>query len=233
MVKRVQIGPEFVARDDSIASPLDIEDALGGNILEFPLGNSVRGDSQGVGECFLRAQMAKNSVKGSAGSVTHIRERIHRQFRGRNRQLIEGSEEDADNKQMVDTPKPEHYSTFAQWLEAIRAARKVKKADIATIAKVKPQAVSKWFKGGDVNPAALALISNWSGVEYSKLRMLLEGQPLTEAKKKGPPPDSPALRRLVYKLRSLEEDENSMHVMESLADTLLAQHTDKNKRKPG
>jgi transcriptional regulator with XRE-family HTH domain len=233
MVKRIQVGTEVVASDDAITSPLNVEHSLGGNVVEFPLGNSVRRDSESVSERLLRAQMPKNTIKGSAGSVTHIRDGIHRQLIGRNRQLIEESEGGADNKQMVDTPKPEHYSTFAQWLEAMRKSRKIPKSEIAKLANVKPQAVTKWFKGGDVKPAALTLISNWSGIEYSKLRMLLEGQPVSEGKKKGLPADTPTLRRLVYKLRSLEDDENSMHVMESLADTLLAQHTDKNKKKPG
>lgn len=232
MVKRVQVGTEFVSGNEPIAGSLNVEHSLGWNVVQLPLRDGVGRNSEPGGERLLRAQMAKNTIKGGAGSVTHIRDGIHRQLSRRNRQLIEPPARDHENEQMVETPNPEHYSTFAQWLDATRKARKLNKADIAQIAKVKPQAVSKWFKGGDVKPQPLALISNWSGIEYSKLRMLLEGQPLTETRAKGVPPATPALRRLVNKLRSLENDESSMHVMESLADTLLAQQTDKNKRKP-
>lgn len=232
MVTGIEVGPEIVTSDDSIACPLDVKHSLGGNLIQFPLAHRVDRNAETRGELPLRAEMSKNAIKRAKGTVTHIATVVHRQLRKRNRQLIDRPEGDHDNKQMVDIPSPEHYSTFAQWLEAARKSRRLTKAAIARIGGVQPQAATKWFKTGDVKPESLRKLSDWSGIDYSKLRLLLEGQPITEARTKGPPPPTPTLRRLMTKLRALEEEESSLHILESLADTLLEQANNK-KRKPG
>lgn len=233
MVNRVQIGTELVPGNGAIAGAFNLEHPLGGNVLQFPLGDGIRRDSESLGQSQLRPEMPKNTIKGGgAGSVAHISDGIHRQLIQRNQQCIAQPDTANDNAEMADTPKPEHYPTFALWLEATRKAFNVNKAKIAEIADVEPQAVTKWFKGGDVKPASLAKIANWSGADYSELRMLLEGQPIKKTRIKGAPlPPSPAMRRVTAKLRSLEHDENCMHLIESLADTLLAQQSAHHKRK--
>jgi transcriptional regulator with XRE-family HTH domain len=131
---------------------------------------------------------------------------------------------------MVDVPRPEHYPSFPQWLEATRKAFKVRKQDLAQIAGVTPQAVTKWFRGGDVGPDPLRKLSDWSGVPYAELRMLLEGQPVTAVKpKKGLAPPSPVVQRLSRKLQILSSDESSLGAVEALVDTFLSQQAARQK----
>lgn len=232
MITGIEVGPEVVTSDDSTASPLNVEHSLRGNLVQFPLRDRVDRNAESRSELSLRPEMSKNALKGSRGSVTHIDAVVHRQLRKRNRQLIDRTGTDNENKQMVEMPSPEHYSTFAQWLDAARKSRRLTKTAIAKIGGVKPQAVTKWFKDGDVKPESLRKLSDWSGIDYSKLRLLLEGQPIVEVRGKGPPPPTPTLRRLITKLRVLEEVEGGLHVLETLADTLIEQ-ADQKKRKPG
>lgn len=227
MVTRVQIGPEVVTSDDPITSPLDIEHSLGGNLLLLPLGDRVRGNPEALRKLHLGAEMPEDPVKCS---VTHMDSFLHYRLNKLNHGFIAAYKPAADNKRMVDTPRPEHYPTFAAWLDATRKAFKLRKGDIAEIGGVTPQAVSKWFRNGAVGPEPLEKIANWAGVSYADLRLLIEGKPLHEPKgKKGLPPPSPAVQRIARKVHLLG-DESSLGAVEVLVDTFLSQQT--KKRRP-
>lgn len=155
---------------------------------------------------------------------------LHSRLNSVNPRFIAGLQPPADNKRMVDTPKPEHYPSFAAWLEATRKAFRVQKQQIADIAGVSPQAVTKWFKGGDVGAEPLQKIADWSGVRYASLRLLLEGKPLTDQRtNKGAPAPSPAVQRIARKVQSLQGDEASLSAVEVLVDTFLSQSAQKRK----
>lgn len=230
MVTRIQVGPEVVTSDDPIASSLNLDHSQRGNLVSFPLRNGVLGDADGLSESRLRTEVVDEPLKRGLGTVTHMTAFLHSRLSSVNPRFIAGPQPSADNKRMVDTPRPEHYPSFAAWLEATRKAFRVKKQQIAEVAGVSPQAVSKWFKGGDVGAEPLQRIADWAGVPYASLRLLLEGKPLADQKaKKGSPPASPAVQRISRKVQSLQDDHASLSAVEVLVDTFLAQSTQKRK----
>lgn len=230
MVTRIQVGTEVVTSDDSIASPLNLEHSQRGNLVSLPLRDRVLGDANSFGERRLRTEVVDEPLKRGLGTVTHMSAFLHSRLNSVNPRFIAGLQPSADNKRMVDTPKPEHYPSFATWLEATRKAFRVQKQQIADIAGVSPQAVTKWFKGGDVRAEPLQKIADWSGVPYASLRLLLEGKPLADQRtKKGAPAPSPAVQRIARKVQSLQGDEASLSAVEVLVDTFLSQSAQKRK----
>lgn len=227
MVTGIKVGAEVVSSDDPITSPLNVEHSLSRNLVLFPLRNSVRRDADSLCKLLLGAQVPEDSSKCS---VVHMSDVLHSRLNNINPGFIAGSKPAADNKQMVDTPRPEHYPSFNAWLEATRKAFGVRKGDLATVAGVSAQAVSKWLKGGDVGAVPLRKLADWAGVPYSDLRMLLEGQPIRDAKpRKGLPTPSPAVQRLSRKIQILAPDSHSLTAVEVLVDTFLAQSSRKQK----
>jgi transcriptional regulator with XRE-family HTH domain len=230
MVTRINVGTEFVPGDDSITNALDFKHPLGGNLLLFPLRNRVRRNSESSREFLLRSEMLENPSE----RVIHMPSFLHYGLRKRNRQLIDAPKPSVENENMPDTPRPEHFSSFKDWLEATRRAHGLKKAAIAEVAKKSPQAASKWFKGGNVEPEPLKRIAEWAGVPYLELRMLLEGQPLTTQKRRNGSAQatSHVVHRLSKKIEQLSGDDTSMVVIEGLIDSLLSVHTKGRKRAP-
>lgn len=232
MVTRIQIGPEVVTSDDPITSPLNLDHSQRGNLVLFPLRDGVLGHAHRFRERGLRTEVVNEPLERGTGTVTHMSSFLHSRLSEVNPRFIAGTKPAADNKQMVDTPKPEHYPSFAAWLTATKKSFRVQKKDIAEIAGVSPQAVSKWFKGGDVGPEPLQKIADWSGVQYASLRLLIEGKPMLEQKgKKGVPMPSPAVQRLSRKIQGLQGDDSSLSAVEVLVDTFLSQSSQR--RKPG
>lgn len=218
MVTRIKIGPEVVPGDDSIARALNVENSLGGNLLLFPLRHCVRGNAEKLGKGGLGANLAFDSGK----DVIHMSRLIHRQLSHVNPHLIACSKPSVDTVPMPNTPRPEHYTAFKDWLEAIRKHRGLTRKAIADIAGRSAQAATKWFQGGDIEPEPLERISTWAGVPYADLRLLLDGQPLTAGKRKQPTPImSPIAQRIARKAEHL--DDASISAVEVLVDTLLAQ----------
>jgi transcriptional regulator with XRE-family HTH domain len=219
MVTRIEIGTELIAGDSAIDGALNLKHALGRNLLLFPLGNCVRGNTEEFREFSLRSDNIEHGLKGS---VVHMQNYIHRRLSGINRHLIGGHQPTEENKQMVDTPRPEHFSEFKDWLEAVRRQRNVDKADVASIGGASPQAATKWFKGGNVNPDALQKLADWAGFEYIELRALLEKKPLPGSKaKKGIKQPSADAQRIARKVDLLTDD-SSLTAVEALIDTLLS-----------
>jgi transcriptional regulator with XRE-family HTH domain len=148
-----------------------------------------------------------------------------------NHRLIAEHQTAVDHQRMVDTPKPEHYSAFKDWLEAFRASRNLLQADIAEIGGVSAQAVTKWFSGGGVQPKALKKLASAAGVSYAHLRLLLEEQPILEGRqKRGLPPPSPVAQRLARKIELLADDETKITAVEAMIDALIAQQSKERRR---
>jgi transcriptional regulator with XRE-family HTH domain len=84
-----------------------------------------------------------------------------------------------NNQPMIDVaamPQPERFTNFAAWLKAVCAINRGKQREVAGVCGVKPQAVTKWLKGGKIDIAKLKLLSGWSGIDYVKLRSLADGE---------------------------------------------------------
>lgn len=221
MVSRIQVGSEVVSGNDSVASPLDVEHSLGGNLVLFPLRDGVRRDTEPVSELGLRAEVSPDPLKyAEISNIAHMRNYIHRQLSGVNPNLIADQILTSETKRMVDTPRPEHYTAFKDWLDAVRKARGLTKAAIAQIGGRTPQAATKWFQGGDVEPESLRKIADWAGVPYEHLRLMLDGQPINGKKKTVVPIMSPIAQRISRKAEML--DETSITAVETLIDTFLA-----------
>lgn len=103
---------------------------------------------------------------------------VHRQLIYVNCDLIAQAHYDHDNQPMIDVtamPQPERFTNFAAWLKAVCAARG-KQRQIASECGVKPQAVTKWLKGGKIEVDKLKRLAAWSGIDYVKLRSLADGE---------------------------------------------------------
>lgn len=231
MITRIKVGTEIVSSDDTITSSLNVENPLSGNLLLFPLGDRVRGDPKSAGEFGLAAEMSLDALEDAGVSnVTHMNGYINRQLSRVNPHLIDSAVGAGQHKRMVDTPRPEHYTSFKDWLEATRKSRGLTKASIAQIAGRTPQAATKWFQGGDVEPESLRKIADWAGVPYEHLRLMLDGQPIEGRKKAVTPILSPIAQRISRKAEML--DETSITAVETLIDTFLATSAkQQNKRK--
>lgn len=100
------------------------------------------------------------------------------------RQLIAAMDSGLQNLWMVDTrglppypgvgPDPRSCKDFAEWLREMTKKGRATQRDIAEVAGASPQAVTKWLKGGAIEPERLARIAEWSGFSYDQLRRLVD-----------------------------------------------------------
>lgn len=104
---------------------------------------------------------------------------VHRQLINVNCHLIAPRDYDNDNQPMIDVsamPQPERFTNFAAWLKAVCALNRGKQREIAAACGVKPQAVTKWLKGGKIESDKIKKLATWSGIDYVKLRSLADGE---------------------------------------------------------
>jgi hypothetical protein len=230
MVTRINVGTEIVPSDDTTTDALDLKHPFSGNLLLFPLGNRVRRNPEQPREFLLRSKMLEDQGE----RVVHMKPFLHYGLRKRNRQLIDAHKPPVDNENMPDTPKPEHFSAFKDWLEAVRLSRRLPKRAIAEVAGKSAQAASKWFAGGDIEPEPLRKIADWAGVPYAELRLLLDGQPITTQKRRNGAASvhAPVVQRISRKIEQLAGDDTSITAVEAVIDSLLAGHTRHRKRQP-
>lgn len=120
---------------------------------------------------------------------------------------------------MVDAPDPRHYGTLAEWIEAARLHRRLKKKDLARLTGASPQAVSKWYKGAVPDTKYLVKLAVWGGAEYAHLVMLGDKVPIPGARRtREGAAHNPDVLRLMRKLEVLAGDEDSIGDIESLID---------------
>lgn len=239
MVTGIKVGAEVIASDHATADSFDVQNSLRRHPLLFPLGDRVRGHADPLRQLLLRAQICENTLESrqlndisKPNVVVHMKDFLHYGLRKINRQFIADNQQPDENQRMVDTPRPEHFSAFKDWLEAVRLSRGLTKASIAEVAGKTPQAATKWFKGGDVEPESLKKIADWAGAPYEHLRMLLDGQSLNgRSKKQVVSIKSPIVQRVSRKVEQLAEDEASISAVEALVDSLIASASRRHTRK--
>lgn len=71
-------------------------------------------------------------------------------------------------------PDPESCKTFPEWLRELTEKHGVKQRDVAEVAGLTPQSVTKWLKGGMIGVGPLSQIAEWVGIPYLQLRRLLD-----------------------------------------------------------
>lgn len=219
LLTRVEVGAQIEPAEKAIGGPLDIENPLGRDFPLLPLGDGVGSDSYAPGQ-FGLGHTLKQAVKGT---VVHMSDYVHHRLIKVNQQLIVPSEQGVEHKRMVDTPHPRHFSSFADWLEAVMRSRDVTKADVARAGGSSPQAASKWFKGGGLDVPHLRKLADWAGADYSELRTLLDKQPLPKARGRlREIPKSGDVMRISRKLDQIAWDDDALKSVEALVDHLTS-----------
>jgi transcriptional regulator with XRE-family HTH domain len=224
----VEIGAQLVTSHATADGPLDLQHPFSGNATLLPFRHGVRTHAEAPRELGLR----DNSKYRQKGAVVHLDDYVHRRLSSVNHLLIARLQPVVDHKPMVETPKPELFSTFAQWLDAVRRSRNLTKKNIATVAGVSAQAVTRWFKGKGVDEAPLQLIADWAGTDYAHLRLLLEGKQLPGGKKRGPESAmrSPDAHRISRKLDLLASSPETLADIEAMVDHQLEKRAKQRKR---
>lgn len=69
-------------------------------------------------------------------------------------------------------------------------AHGVKQKTVAEVADVTPQAVTKWLKGGNVEPEPLERLATWVGLDYESMRLLVDRPRLKTTSRKRTDTDS-------------------------------------------
>lgn len=73
------------------------------------------------------------------------------------------------------SPDPDSCDSFAEWVRDLtKKGRGVTQRQVAEVAGVSPQAVTKWLKGGAVEVGNLARLAEWSAYSYQSLRRLVD-----------------------------------------------------------
>lgn len=77
-------------------------------------------------------------------------------------------------------PDPTEYISFALWLKELTADRGkrygVTQTMIAEVTGKTPQAVTKWTKGGRIEPERIGKLSQWMAIPYQQLSRLVDMQ---------------------------------------------------------
>lgn len=203
MVARVHIGSQVVPTDDTITSTLNFDHSLRGDAVLDPLGNGRRGDANSTSEFSLRTDLldheAKDVVLDRGGqeigvtedaansgvcAVSHGANVIHGRFMTVNRQFIAhklpGDEHGPMSTRHM--PQPENYATFAAWVRALLPFAGNNQAALARAVGVRPQMLTKYLAGGGPSLESLEKFANYAGTSYAKLRLLVDGKPVSEAK---------------------------------------------------
>jgi transcriptional regulator with XRE-family HTH domain len=177
---RVEIGTELVSRDGAVTCPLNSDHALRRNTVVYPFGDRLWRYTNSPREGGLGTDGAERSLKDFTAHDCDAL--IHSQFMSVNDTVIAHKPHVYDSSGMDKRiPQPENYANFAAWVRA--AADYVgSQAALARAVGVSPQMVTKYLNGKTAEPENLEKFADWSGVAYAKLRMLMDGKPVSEAK---------------------------------------------------
>jgi transcriptional regulator with XRE-family HTH domain len=105
---------------------------------------------------------------------------VHCQLISVNCHLIADSVRATDNQPMIDTPQPDSYETFVEWLNAFCDYHGTQRA-AAKAANVSPQAMTKWREGKNVSAQNLKALAAAASADYAKLLLLFNKQPTKSA----------------------------------------------------
>lgn len=180
MVTGVEIGPEVVTSDDSVANLLNVENSLGRNTATvYPFGNRLRRNANSASEIRLRAEGLKSGVENV---FPHDSKLIHARFMKINSPVMAHQLTAYDHAAMTSRiPQPENYATFAAWIRAL-STYAGSQAALARAVGVSPQMITKYNNGGSPEPENLEKFSAYTGVSYAKIRLLVDGKPISEVK---------------------------------------------------
>jgi transcriptional regulator with XRE-family HTH domain len=179
MVTRIQIGPEVVASDDTVTGPFDVKNALSRDSVVYPFGDRLWRNTDGPSKRSLRPESLED---GKQNIGCHETTYIHGQFMTVNSEVIAHNLPVDDHDAMPHRiPQPENYATFAAWVMAM-ASYAGSQAALARGVGVSPQMITKYLAGKSIEPENLEKFANFSGVSYAKLRLLVDGMPLSDAK---------------------------------------------------
>lgn len=232
----VQVGAQIVARDASGGFntkhplrgnlPSDIEalvDVLPGDRL---LGGELPGAVEVLGQP-PRQLGGVDDLKNLGDDVVGHGDCLvsHRHTDVNRRELflrVASRDDDA----MSDTPKPDHFEPgdFKGWLEAARRTKGLSKAELARAVHIGRAAVNKWYQGGHPGVDALQRIAIWANLEYSALRLLVDGvaQPGSHrARVQAAKLRSPKVEYIASRLDQLADDEGFMTTVEDMVDAQM------------
>jgi transcriptional regulator with XRE-family HTH domain len=179
MIARVQIRPEVVAGDDSVTGSLNIEHPLSGDTVVYPFGDRLWRHADRSGELRLRADDSEN---GGQNAIAHETPLIHGQFMSVNNQVIAHHpmvDEHAGMRNEI--PQPENYASFKAWIIALCDCAP-SQAALAKAVGVKPQMITKYRNGRSIEPENLQKFADYTGVSYAKLRLLVDGKSVSDAR---------------------------------------------------
>jgi transcriptional regulator with XRE-family HTH domain len=203
MVAGIHFGTEVIPADDAITGTLDTQSTLCRDAVLDPLGNGRRGYLAAPSELGLRANLldhfakdvvlddgcqevriAEDATNRDVRLVSHGANVIHGRFTSVNRQVIAhkppGDEHGPMNARPM--PQPENYANFAAWVRALLPFAGNNQAALARAVGVKPQMLTKYLAGGGPSMENLEKFADYAGTSYAKLRLLVDGRPVSEAK---------------------------------------------------
>jgi transcriptional regulator with XRE-family HTH domain len=178
----VHVGPEIVTSNvtppgTSEVGALDRHSFFGRDARLKPLGDGLRGNLELPSKCGLGTESLDGALQNFNVAHTVV---VHRQFTAVNCDVIDSQPLVDDYGVMKQVPQPENYATFAAWVIAL-CSWAGSQARVAKEVGVSPQAMTKYRKGGSIEPRTLEKFADYSGVSYAKLRMLVDGKPVSDA----------------------------------------------------
>lgn len=178
-VARIKIGTEIVSSDNPVACTLNVQDPLGGNPVVYPFGDRLWRDTESTSESSLRSECLES---GGQKISVHEGSVIPPQFMHVKRQVMDANltvDEHRGMQQRI--PQPENYATFAAWVRALVQGAP-SQAALARAVGVKPQMLTKYLAGKSIEPENLQKFADYAAVSYAKLRLLVDGKSLSDAK---------------------------------------------------
>lgn len=161
-----------MSRNLAMYGPFNIEHPFSWHSVVEPFGDRLRR----YAHSHCKSPLASKDFANPLECIFKHGSYIHRQLIHVNWGLIALGSAAQQNQLMIDTPQPDSYSTFAEWLNAFCEYHGSQRA-AAIKTKVTPQAMTKWRAGGNVTTKNLQKLAVAGIVDYSKLLLLFNKQP--------------------------------------------------------
>lgn len=196
MITGIEIRSEVVPSDDPVQSPLNVNHLLRRDSALEPSSDGLRRDAQLAGELGLapvpeRGNCAPennsgtwNSIRELDSGISHNCKVIHGRFIPVNDRVIAHTPAADEHEPMSNAsiPQPENYASFAAWVRALVHQVGGNQAALCRAVGIKPQMLTRYLSNGAPTTENLQKFADYSGVSYAKLRLLIDGKPLSEAK---------------------------------------------------
>lgn len=168
---------------------LPLMDGLGQDLLPRRLigigsGKLPRQPGRTDGRFGLKRALESGGAGGSGVGV-HSDAECNRRLEP-SKALLVDSATSPGNDESMDIPRPERYTSFPHWLNAVLQLRDFNgnQTILADRVGVKSQSINQWLHGGaKPSPASLKKLATWGTVDYHTLRALSEGEPIPGSRK--------------------------------------------------